>query len=204
MRQLATLIFLVLTVTVVAKVSAVYELDVSGNASGSDNSIVVQSGSSINVQQGGSIELTNEIDARANTGGNSASGNEGETTITTGDATTEVEVNNFFNQNKAIIGCCTPTPIPTQKPQSAPDPTATPVPAVGGAQPTTAPAASTGASTSGSSSGSGGGTGGSSAAGGQVLGLSATSGPVSVLEYAFYLAASICLSGAKLLRVSRA
>lgn len=193
MRHIVIILSAVLTTLVWAASVSSQELSVSGNGSGSKNSITIQSGSSINVRQGNSIEVHNNVDAGANTGGNSISGNSGTGGVITGNATTEVNIQNLFNTNQTQIPCCiTPTTTPAPGPQTTPDPTATPAPASEASSTTTT--TTTGGGNGGSPSGGIG--------GGQVLGLPAT-GSVSteIFKFGLYLGAALCLAGAKLIRV---
>lgn len=120
------------------------ELDVSGNGAGSINSVVVTSGSVVNLYQTNTTEIVNSINANSNTGGNDINLGAGGS-IKTGDATTIIKVTNIANQNSSTINCCaeptltpTPKPQPTQAPSitiittSASTSTSTSSPAIGG------------------------------------------------------------------------
>ncbi|KKT58494.1 MAG: hypothetical protein UX91_C0006G0032 [Candidatus Amesbacteria bacterium GW2011_GWB1_47_19] len=193
MPRIIIFVVFLLTLSGISRLVFAQELTITGNGGGSENSIVVQSGSSINVRQGNSIDVVNDIKSSANTGGNSASGNSGNAVIQTGDATTEVDIKNFFNTNFVKTDCCaTPAPEITPDPGSAVNPTSTPVP-----DPGSLPQNNTGSSSPSSSGGSSSGDGGGGTGGTQVLGLSATAGPAGFSEYAFYLAGALCLICAK-------
>jgi len=94
-------------------------LEISGNASGSNNSININQNESNTVNQSNSADVNNDVNASADTGGNSANDNVGGSSIKTGDATTNVNINNQFNTNKADVNCkncATPTPKPSPTP----------------------------------------------------------------------------------------
>lgn len=162
-------------------------LEIVGNGAGSQNGINVVGGSTTTNQQNNDTQYQNTIKAKADTGGNSTSGNNGNSTIVTGDSTVSVTVTNKGNTNTAKVdGCCKdPTPTPTKKPT----PTPTPGPSNGGGN---------------GNGGNGGGNGGSSGGIGggsnpQIIGLSKTSGN-GLDQYLFYTAGLLCLSlGGKLL-----
>jgi len=147
-------------------------LEISGNASGSNNSININQNESNTVNQSNSADVDNNVNATSDTGGNSANDNVGGASITTGDATTNVNINNQFNTNSADVNCknCL-TPTTTQKPSP------TPTRQVGG--PISDPDTPSSESSEGGSNGNGESGNGSSAGEpgqGEVKGLSATSG----------------------------
>lgn len=161
-------------------------LEIIGNGAGSQNGINIVGGSTTTNQQNNDTQYQNTIKAKADTGGNSTSGNNGNSTIITGDSTVSVNVSNKGNTNTAKVdGCCKdPTPTPTKKPSQTPTPTPTPGPTNGG-----------GNGNGGNGNGGVGG-GGSNP---QIIGLSKTSGN-SLNQYLFYTAGLLCLSlGGKLL-----
>ena len=172
--------------------TSVYAVDisVSGNAAGSQNNVSIDQGSTQTVQQGNSGTVDNNINATANTGGNNVSGNSnGNNIIKTGDSTIKTTVTNQLNSNNAQVtcsNCATPTVQPTQAPQ----PTATPAPSGdgGGNGGNGGNGSGNGGSSNsnGSSNGSNGGIGG-----GDVLGLSATSGEST--QQFFTIAGTVCL-----------
>jgi Flp pilus assembly protein TadG len=76
------------------------ELEIQQNGESSSNSISVQKENTTTIHQGGSIKIDNTIDAKASTGNNTVSGNtQGNTTIKTGDATVDINVNTKGNSN---------------------------------------------------------------------------------------------------------
>lgn len=157
-------------------------LEIIGNGAGSQNSINVIGGSTTTNQQNNNTRYQNTIKAKADTGGNSASDNNGNAVIKTGDSTVVVNVNNQGNSNYSKTnGCCgTPTPKPTKTP--TPNPTGTPTPGDGGGS-------SNGSGESGNNGVGGGGTTNNNP---QIIGLSKTSGENN-LQYAFYLGGLVCL-----------
>lgn len=178
MPHLITLIFLGCVLVFTSSWVRAEELSIGGNGPGGQNSVIINSGSSLNLYQQNSADISTRIDASAGTGGNSASGGTGDATIQTGDSTIDVKVTNILNSNLNQSGCCGPSVTPT------PDP----------GQPTSVPGPSS--STSGQSSSSSSSSGGSSSGTGgapAVLGLSATSSadPASTLIVSLGL---ICLS----------
>src|SRR3990172_11574971 len=84
------------------------ELIVSENGSGSESVTTVESSQTTTVTQTSDAQISNDISVDSNTGNNEASGNTGQdTTITTGDATTNVNIEN--NLNFSIVAqeeCC--------------------------------------------------------------------------------------------------
>ncbi|MBI2611216.1 hypothetical protein HYW54_00530 [Candidatus Gottesmanbacteria bacterium] len=151
-------------------------LEEVGNAAGSQNSINVNQSSQTNVNQNSNTNLENQIDANANTGGNSASNNQGDASIKTGDASVNITVNNKTGKNKADI-CCEPTekPKPTKPGPTTPPggPTATPKPGNGG------------------NGGPGPGNGGVGGPPGQVMGIAAASNGTD--KYILYGLGLVCL-----------
>lgn len=119
-------IFLIFLILIAGRVYS-ESLDVSGNASGSNNSININQSNSNTVNQSNSANVDNNANATSDTGGNSANDGVGGGSITTGDATSNVNINNQFNNNVGNINCknCV-TPTPTPKPSPKPSPTSTP------------------------------------------------------------------------------
>ncbi|OGG01815.1 hypothetical protein A2Z33_00980 [Candidatus Gottesmanbacteria bacterium RBG_16_52_11] len=147
--------------------------DVSGNAPGSSNSINIVNKQSSTIIQGNNADITNNADAEADTGGNSG-GNQ-----VTGDASAEENLINRLNRNFFTQQpCCTPKPEPTDKPANG-QPSPTPEP--GKPTPTSAPGIGGGGNGGGNGGNGGGdGNGGNGIGGGDVMALSATSGPDTV------------------------
>lgn len=80
---------------------------ISGNGAGSSNWTSVEQTSVTAVTQNNSANVTNNVDADAKTGGNDANFNTGgNVEITTGNATTDVDVTNALNSNSAEVDCC--------------------------------------------------------------------------------------------------
>ena len=183
---------LIAAVVVFAQFAHAAEYLNTGNAAGSDNSIDATLQQSTNVNQSNTGSFSNDIDASADTGGNSVSGGNGGP-INTGDATTDVNVDNRFNVNQANVTCCpegTPTPTP-KKPGPGQSPTPTLHGGVGGP-----PSGDGDGGGNGGGNGGGGGVGG----GGEVIGLAAASGE-NLGELALTVSGILCLlAGAYLTR----
>jgi hypothetical protein len=173
-RPFFSLVVFFLGVVLLSPVSA-EELVISGNSADTQNSIILNSGFSVVNPQSNSFEAITNVDAQADTGGNSASQNNGDVSIITGDAVVNVSVTNQGNQN--IFGpqvYATPTSI--LAPTSVPGPTRS-NPSISSFQ------------GSSSSSGSSGGIGGA-----PIFGLSATSGTPELLTSVTATLGLICLS----------
>lgn len=99
----ASAVFVQLSAPALATTSIV----ISGNGSGSVNYGTVTETSTTTVTQGNTANVTNNVDADANTGENSANYNTGGgTVVSTGDAGTNVSVANNLNSNAAHVDCC--------------------------------------------------------------------------------------------------
>lgn len=82
-------------------------LVISGNGSDSNNDVNVEVEHSTSVVQSNNADVTNEVNAKSNTGDNKAKGNTGgEVSVETGDATNNVSVTNTLNSNAANVDCC--------------------------------------------------------------------------------------------------
>src|SRR3990172_10232018 len=80
---------------------------ISGNGAGSDNSAVVTQTSVTTVTQSNEAEVTNNVEAEAETGENEANFNTGgDVTISTGAASATAVVTNELNSNAAEVECC--------------------------------------------------------------------------------------------------
>jgi len=78
---------------------------ISGNGAFSDNNANVNNNSSVTVAQTNVANVYNDIDADADTGDNDANFNTGgNTSVRTGDASTNVTVSNLLNKNVALVG----------------------------------------------------------------------------------------------------
>lgn len=179
-------LFLSLVLITVQTVSAV---SIEGNGDGSKNSIELHSSDTTSIQQHNSTSIKTTVEADAQTGGNTANGNKGNTSIKTGDATIDIKVINQVNQNTATVPCCG-TPTPTKQ-QHTPTPTkvsATPTPTPGNGS--DSPGKSSNSGSTGTNNNSGGIGGGSASP--EILGLSATSG-VPVTDRLFHMAGALCL-----------
>lgn len=82
-------------------------IQISGNSAYTNNSANVDVNTTTTVVQNNSANITNNVDANANSGGNDASyNNGGDVSVTTGSANTSVNVTNAANVNSADIDCC--------------------------------------------------------------------------------------------------
>lgn len=82
-------------------------LEISGNGTDSKNDVKVETSQSTTVVQSNVADVYNNIDADADTGDNEAEKNTGgDVSIDTGDATTDVKVENTLNSNTASVDCC--------------------------------------------------------------------------------------------------
>lgn len=82
-------------------------LEISGNGTDSKSNIVTENSGSTTVLQSNTAVVTNNITSNSNTGDNSASKNTGgDVAVRTGDAKTEVKVENNLNSNTAHVDCC--------------------------------------------------------------------------------------------------
>jgi hypothetical protein len=81
---------------------------ITGNGAESDNDVVVTQVTTTTVSQNNVANISNDVDADADTGGNDANYNTGgSVSVKTGDATTGVGISNTANSNVADIdGCC--------------------------------------------------------------------------------------------------
>ena len=79
----------------------------SGNGTGSGNTATVAVTQSTFVTQSNNADVTNVVNADADTGGNKASDNTGgDVSIKTGDSDVTVDIKNTLNQNSASVDCC--------------------------------------------------------------------------------------------------
>lgn len=91
---------------VVAPVAADTTLQITGNASDTTNSVSLTQASTTTVSQSNSANVTNHVDAHADSGNNDASRNTGgAVTVDTGNAKTDVSVSNTLNSNSANVDC---------------------------------------------------------------------------------------------------
>jgi len=86
---------------------AATDLTVSGNGSDSNSTVNVSSNNNTTVNQTNDANVTNNVNVTANTGNNSANDNTGGNVgVRTGDANTNVTVNNTLNSNQADVQNC--------------------------------------------------------------------------------------------------
>lgn len=82
-------------------------IEVTGNGVESDNDVIVKTEQTTSVEQSNNSNVTNNINATASTGNNSASRNTGgDVNVSTGNATSEVNVTNALGSNEAVVDCC--------------------------------------------------------------------------------------------------
>jgi hypothetical protein len=107
-KQIATGIATVsLLLNVVTPAFASTSLEISGNGSDSSNTTQVSVSQNTVVSQTNEAKISNDIDADANSGGNSASRNTGgDVSVDTGNAKTLVGVSNTANSNVAEVDNC--------------------------------------------------------------------------------------------------
>lgn len=99
--------FLAILLGVFVPSATAEEIIVSGNGSESVNTATTSTTQQVNVDQSNTANITNNITTNANTGDNEASDNVGgDTTITTGDITTNTEVTNTGNYSAVNVGAC--------------------------------------------------------------------------------------------------
>ncbi|KKU82358.1 hypothetical protein A2973_02295 [Candidatus Gottesmanbacteria bacterium RIFCSPLOWO2_01_FULL_49_10] len=82
-------------------------LVISGNGADSKNEVKIESNQSTLVTQNNDAKINNQVNASSDTGDNEAEENTGgDVSISTGDATTDVNVQNTVNSNAASVDCC--------------------------------------------------------------------------------------------------
>jgi len=80
---------------------------ITGNGAGSDNVVAVTNNSTTTVTQTNTAKVSNIVDTKADTGGNSANFNTGgSVTVDTGKAAVTTTVTNTLNSNSATVDCC--------------------------------------------------------------------------------------------------
>lgn len=168
--------FLIFLVLIAGRVYS-QSLEISGNASGSNNSININQTESNTVNQSNSADVENSVNATSDTGGNSINDGSGNASITTGNATSNVNINNQLNSNVSNINCKN-CPTPTPKPSPSP------TPKIGGqvSDPASARSDNGGNGSSGNGDSDGGSSAGGAGQAGAVLGLSSTSGEPSLFK----------------------
>jgi len=84
------------------------EIVIENNGSGATSDVHVKSEAKTDVNQENTVEIANNVDVQANTGGNESLGNtNGNTTIETGDVTVDVNIHNSGNVSVSDTSCCT-------------------------------------------------------------------------------------------------
>ncbi len=93
--------------SVVTPTFAATEIRISGNGSGSDNTVSANKNSTTSVQQSNSATISNDMSTSSNTGSNRASNNiRGNVRINSGDADSSVKISNMANMNHVSVGDC--------------------------------------------------------------------------------------------------
>lgn len=82
------------------------DLIISDNGSDSQNNVSISQENNTQVQQQSTADIQNDTQTTADTGGNEASGNSGDTTINTGDVQASEIINNEANQSVVDSPCC--------------------------------------------------------------------------------------------------
>ena len=91
----------------IAPISLASSVEVTGNGAGSGNTVNLEVNRTVQIQQQNTADVRNSVDANANTGNNEANDNTGgDVSITTGNATTKVALNNQANSNLESGVCC--------------------------------------------------------------------------------------------------
>src|SRR3990167_9264011 len=82
-------------------------ITVSGNGAFSENEAEVEMSNSTSVFQSNTAQVSNVISSNSTTGNNNANQNtSGDVLIRTGDALSDVSVENLLNSNHAAVDCC--------------------------------------------------------------------------------------------------
>lgn len=82
-------------------------IEITGNGAGSDNWTTVNQTTTNTVTQNNTANVTNKVNADANTGKNDANFNTGgDVVVSTGDATVKTNIQNALNSNTAEVDCC--------------------------------------------------------------------------------------------------
>lgn len=106
-KILAVISIICISLTQTMSVTLASEISISGNGPDSQSTASVSQESSTTVVQNNDADVQNQVQTDANTGNNSASSNTGENTaITTGNADTNLSIENSGNVSEAQIECC--------------------------------------------------------------------------------------------------
>ena len=82
-------------------------IEITGNGAGSDNWTTVNQTTTNTVTQNNTANVTNKVNADANTGKNDANFNTGgDVVVSTGDAKVKTNIQNALNSNHAEVDCC--------------------------------------------------------------------------------------------------
>lgn len=106
-KVLAALSSGAMLLSVVTPAVAQTTLQVTGNGSDSTSNVNLTQVATTNVVQSNQANISNNVDANANTGNNDADRNTGgNVAIDTGNASSDVSVSNSVNSNSANVDCC--------------------------------------------------------------------------------------------------
>jgi hypothetical protein len=105
MRKLTVLLILVVGLFLPNRVWAL-EIVISGNGADSDNEVQTTVTQETNVTQTNVMDVSSDVTIDANTGGNTAEGNSGDTTIETGDINISTNIQNSGNVGIVSLPCC--------------------------------------------------------------------------------------------------
>lgn len=162
--------------TSTSKPQEIFNLKIAGNGSGSTSDVENTSYESRQFLMNNYLNLSNNITANANTGGNRANNNKGRIFISTGSVLLDIILNTKANTSTVIADCScnekSPSPTPTPTPSSSPSTTPSGGGNNGGGGGNGSGGSGGGSSSSGSSSSTNSSGSGGSGGGGEVLGVS--------------------------------
>jgi hypothetical protein len=196
---------LVLGYILLSSIVIASDYTIAGQASGSNNSVQIQNSADSHIVQENSATVVNRIKINSNTGGNVANENTGNSTIKTGDAKTTVDLNNNLNSDAIIDPCCR-TPTPKSDPNGNHQtitPTVTPDPGVKDPGDPSDPGNRNSNDNNQKSGSSAAGIGGWGTGGGELLGLSDTSGESDFQTMITLIGLIFILTGGALLSVKK-
>ena len=105
---IATSVGTLFTSILVGSAFADTKFEISGNGSRSDNQISSESNHSVDISQSNDTDINNDVNISNNTGNVSANDNTGgDVSVRTGEANTEVRINNMAGWNQLSLADCT-------------------------------------------------------------------------------------------------
>ncbi len=108
LRKIYSLLIIITCLPLISGQVLATDIVIEDNGSNSENEVVVNNTQATEVTQTNTANITNNITTNSNTGGNITSDNTGgETTVSTGDITTEVNATNIGNVSAVSSDCCT-------------------------------------------------------------------------------------------------